>query len=93
MCWINDKSNCSWDWNGSVYEDDLWHILSDDAGDKRTWPMDTVLKCTDCEQSSPAAAWRNGFVDCEDCGDHSAILCPWCGYRHDGIFGIPKVVN
>lgn len=89
MCHIDDRTNASWSWDGAVFSRDVSFILGGLSG--KRWGADTVLRCDDCDLLSPAAAWSRGFVGCETCGDHSAIMCPWCGWGHDGISIWPTV--
>lgn len=43
------------------------------------------VKCPDCGTWSPLADWKEGFVECDTCGDHSAMECPECGEGVDHI--------
>lgn len=42
--------------------------------------------CEECHETSPARDWRLTSVDCETCGDHTAIQCPRCLEVIDLVF-------
>lgn len=75
-------------WDRPVSRGDITH-----ATEVKAARSDTMLACDDCGLGSAAGAWTVGFAGCEICGDHDAICCPWCGWAHDGIFSIPKVMS
>jgi hypothetical protein len=90
---INDRSSPRWDWDGPAFTSDIRGVLSSHIRGPSTANAATLLQCEDCEEVSPAGAWCRGYVGCETCNDHSAIMCPWCGWGHDGISTTPKVVT
>ena len=66
-------------------------MTADDA--QRLWYFDAnvsdgdVVRCPECKADTPLAAWREGEVYCEDCGDHAAMVCPSCDERFDHVHG------
>lgn len=42
--------------------------------------------CPECKVWSAATRWREGEVGCEDCGTHSAMICPECDEYHDQVW-------
>lgn len=42
-------------------------------------------KCPECGETSPAPEWGEAEVGCDDCGDHSADVCPRCGEKFDAV--------
>ena len=53
---------------------------------------DCQVKCKECKEFSPLAEWAEGYVDCEDCGDHAAMVCPRCGHGHDHVYSEPMEI-
>lgn len=47
---------------------------------------DDVVCCSDCKQWTPLADWIDSYVGCEDCGEHTATVCPECDTQYDVIF-------
>lgn len=43
-------------------------------------------ECPECKAWSPVSLWKATEVGCEDCGDHSARLCPLCEECIDEVF-------
>lgn len=41
-----------------------------------------IHKCPECGH----ADWREGYVECEDCGDHTAVVCKNCGEAFDHVW-------
>ena len=60
-------------------------------GDTTLWnfsePLspDSQVQCPECREWSPISDWREGSVYCEDCGEHTAIVCPACEERFDHV--------
>lgn len=58
----------------------------------RLWTFDAPpsdgcrVVCHGRQAASPLAAWREGWVYCEDCGEHAALVCPACEERHDHVW-------
>lgn len=50
---------------------------------------DSFVRCPDveCKIISPLSSWREAEVYCEDCGEHSVMLCPACDRRWDHVHG------
>jgi Zn finger protein HypA/HybF involved in hydrogenase expression len=46
-----------------------------------------LVKCPECQASSPIKDWEGGSVYCELCGDHDAIVCPNCDESFDHVWG------
>lgn len=46
---------------------------------------DEIL-CPICEGWFPVKDWEEDIIDCEICGDHSALVCPHCGEYSDTVF-------
>lgn len=78
----------SWNWDGPSSHADIRHVLDDKTVDSAT-----LVRCVNCDGVAPAGAWHCGYVGCELCGDHSALMCPWCGYGHDGIMDTPEAIE
>ena len=63
-----------------------------DITDMKLWefnpPLDggCEIKCPECDEWSPPEEWKEGEVGCEDCGSHSAMVCPKCDERFDHVF-------
>lgn len=47
---------------------------------------DSVVVCPECNEPSQLADWREGSSYCEDCGDHSAMVCPKCEHHVDHVW-------
>ena len=43
------------------------------------------LRCPECEAVSLVGKWDDCEAPCDDCGSHSAIMCPNCGECFDLI--------
>ena len=50
---------------------------------------DQIVQCPECEHICKAKKWRNTTVPCEDCGEHSAVICPNCDEVFDTVFVDP----
>jgi Zn finger protein HypA/HybF involved in hydrogenase expression len=50
---------------------------------------DTEILCPKCSTWSLLEGWTEGEVECEDCGDHAAMICPHCEARHDHVWAKP----
>lgn len=48
-----------------------------------------LIKCPYCDKYSPLHLWTEGFAYCEDCGDHSSMICPNCEEHHDNVYSKP----
>ena len=46
----------------------------------------SLVQCPECIDLSKVEDWEEGFVDCETCGDHDALVCPLCGESHDHVW-------
>lgn len=44
------------------------------------------ILCSECKEFSPFQEWREGEVWCEDCGEHSALICPKCEHHYDHVW-------
>lgn len=46
------------------------------------------VQCNGCKVFSPLSEWKEGYVGCEDCGDHAAMCCPQpeCYHCEDHVF-------
>ena len=62
------------------------------ANDARFWKFsdaiadDSIIECSDCNQSSPLSEWIESGAWCEDCGDeHAAMVCPKCATHFDHV--------
>ena len=44
------------------------------------------VRCNECMEFSPISEWIEGSVGCDDCGDHSTMECPKCGYEEDHVY-------
>lgn len=55
-----------------------------------TEPIDdsSEIKCSECNEFSPLSEWKLGEVECEDCGDHPAMICPQpgCTAYYDHVY-------
>lgn len=47
--------------------------------------MREIYKCPECGH----ADWKESYVDCDQCGDHSAVKCKNCGEKYDYISNQP----
>ena len=64
----------------SCYNKGLFHI-PDDAKE---------IKCPECKEWSKYSEWTEGSVGCEDCGDHTALVCPNCVEAIDHVWSEGK---
>lgn len=68
------------------------------VGDVAEWAEHRyqLLVCPGCGGSSPAGAWPDHPMFCEDCGEHGGAACPLCGDAFDVIWDAndsgPRVV-
>ena len=44
------------------------------------------IECPSCKTWNSHKNWREGEVYCEDCGEHSAIICPNCEEYFDHVW-------
>ena len=57
-----------------------------------TWDMKPLLKegdlieCPECKEWINHNEWIESSVDCELCGDHTAIQCPKCDELFDHVY-------
>lgn len=45
-----------------------------------------LLKCPKCDKESPENKWARSEVGCDDCGSHTAAICPECQEAIDQVF-------
>ena len=45
----------------------------------------SMIECPECKKLAPPRDWKEGEVGCEDCGTHSAIICPNCDEYFDHV--------
>lgn len=64
------------------WEYDLWEF------ERQPVAGDEIL-CPKCNAWSRVELWKEGEVGCEDCGSHSAIICPICDEYHDHVYAEP----
>ena len=48
---------------------------------------------TDCLVLSPIAAWAQGEVGCDMCGEHDARQCPACEEWFDHVWGDDQIAE
>lgn len=46
---------------------------------------DSEIHCHECGEWSLLAEWERGYVDCDTCGDHDAMVCPKCDEHYDHV--------
>ncbi len=53
---------------------------------------ESEVKCNECGEFSPLSDWTEGYVGCEDCGDHDAMRCPRveCEHCEDHVYSDRK---
>lgn len=49
--------------------------------------------CPECKDPSKIADWREGEAGCEDCGTHSATVCPQCRELFDWVWNSDKPIT
>lgn len=48
------------------------------------------IRCPECKDWSKYSEWRIGNVGCQDCGDHTALVCPRCDEPTDHVWSEDK---
>ena len=52
-----------------------------------------LIQCPECGEYNALKEWREGTVGCEDCGEHTAMVCPACERAFDRVFSDPFKVT
>jgi hypothetical protein len=60
-----------------------WHHV----GPSEKW------KCPECNKWSGYADWLETFVECDDCGEHDARICPKCDAVFDIVWGSKRIAK
>lgn len=60
--------------------------------DLHLWKFETtptegcLIECPSCKGYAPHSDWEESFVYCEDCGEHTALRCPYCKHCIDHVW-------
>lgn len=49
--------------------------------------------CSSCKEATALSEWLEGSVYCEDCGEHTAMVCPKCREPFDHVYAAPFAVR
>lgn len=48
---------------------------------------DSIIECPRCGEATPLMEWHECDVPCDECGSHSAMVCPECEEAFDHVWG------
>jgi len=56
--------------------------------------VEDLIICPSCCQERPVKDWERGeFINCDLCGEHTALRCPVCQCAFDHVYADPfKVI-
>ena len=60
-------------------------LMGDNEGPRPTQDDDEV-ECTFCGTWTALSEWREGEVPCDTCGEHPALVCPFCEEYVDLVY-------